>query len=161
VRGDRQIQTWKWNYGGHYMFGIWVRWRDHKVFQNYDWKLMAYRVAIGVLKGPNTQLNTTEAFVQYTTEYFPWHINENTNNNSIFNNTFLELFRNIYSLRLQASHKAYSTFSFILSLDWNDNGYLPGLNKTRNIFARNVWYPVRLLCLGPPRPFSFAHVYST
>jgi len=53
----------------------------------------------------------------------------------IFNNTFLELFRNVYGLWLQASHKAYFSFSFILSLDRNDNGYLPRLNKTCNIFA--------------------------
>jgi len=39
---------------------------------------MEYRVAIRVLQDPNTQLNTTEAFVQYTTEFFPWYINKNT-----------------------------------------------------------------------------------
>ena len=39
---------------------------------------MEYRVAIGELQDPNTQLKTTEAFVQYITECFPWHINENT-----------------------------------------------------------------------------------
>jgi len=39
---------------------------------------MEYRVAIWVLQDPNTQLNTTEAFVQYTTEFFSSHTNGNT-----------------------------------------------------------------------------------
>jgi len=39
---------------------------------------MEYRVAIGVLQDPNTQLNTTEAFVQYNMDFFPWRTNGDT-----------------------------------------------------------------------------------
>jgi len=39
---------------------------------------MEYGVAIGALQDTNTQLNTTEAFVQCILECFPWHINEST-----------------------------------------------------------------------------------
>ena len=123
------------------MFGIWVGWRDNKVFQNYDWKLMEYRVVTGVLQDPNTQLNTIEPSVQYTTEFFPHTLMRTQSNIPIFNNTFLELFRNIYGLWLQASHKAYFPFSFTLSRDRNDNGLLPGPKKTSNIFCKKCLIP--------------------
>jgi len=59
---------------------------------------MEYRVVTGVLQDPNTQLNTIEPSVQYTTEFFPHTLMRTQSNIPIFNNTFLELFRNIYGL---------------------------------------------------------------